>query len=49
MNRFLPLTLLVAAACTRFPGRPPADSEAVRPDAVTARRCPRSLEKPAEC
>ncbi len=36
MNRFLPLTLLVAAACTRFPGRPPADSEAVRPDAVTA-------------
>ena len=36
MNRFLPLTLLVAAACTRFPGRPPADSEVVRPDAVTA-------------
>src|SRR6266850_3753024 len=36
MNRFLPLTLLVAVACTRFPGRPPADSQAVRPDAVTA-------------
>src|SRR3989442_1250560 len=36
MNRFLPLTLLVAAGCTRFPGRPPADSEVVRPDAVTA-------------
>ena len=36
MNRFLPLTLLVAAACTRFPGRPPPDSQVVRPDAVTA-------------
>jgi len=36
MNRVLPLTLLVAAACTRFPGRPPADSQEVRPDAVTA-------------
>ena len=36
MNRILPLTLVVAAACTRFPGRPPANSEAVRPDAVTA-------------
>jgi cytochrome c oxidase cbb3-type subunit 3 len=36
MKRVLPLTLLVAAACTRFPGRPPADSAVVRPDAVTA-------------
>ena len=36
MNRVLSLTLVVGAACTRFPGRPAPDSEAVRPDAVTA-------------
>jgi mono/diheme cytochrome c family protein len=31
-----PFTLLVAAACTQMPGRPPADSQVVRPEAITA-------------
>jgi len=31
-----PFTLLIAAACTRMPGRPAADSQVVRPEAITA-------------
>ncbi|MFL5310916.1 MAG: c-type cytochrome, partial [Myxococcales bacterium] len=32
----VPLTLLVATACSRMPGRPSADSEVARPEAITA-------------
>jgi len=32
----LPLSLVIATGCSRFPGRPSADSETVGPEAVTA-------------
>lgn len=32
----VPLTMLMVAACSRLPGRPPADSQVVRPETVTA-------------